>query len=339
MTGPVGACKEAEVLVSRPRWSVVICTRDRAAALARCLESVRASKHPSFEVVVVDNSAGDPKTEATVSAAGARYVVEPVPGLSRARNTGASAARGEYVAFTDDDATVDERWLSRLDEATRQQDCAAYTGRILIAPPDAPGPRAYTAVGGEDLGTRPFRVDQGAENWFEISNFGSLGIGPNLAFRRSLFESQWGFPEHLGPPHSIACEEHYALFDLIRRGHAVAYVPDAIAHHYCVETVADVDRRRMRMLRGTAAYSLMLLIEERGYRGRTLRHIAGAVTGRRRPWRTTTPETPFATRSERVRAAVSGLGLYLRSWLKERGPLQRVRARTPRRASTRFVPR
>ena len=61
---------------------------------------------------MVDNSPGDDDIRRLVARAGANYVHQPRLGLSRARNSGAAAARGEVVAFLDDDATADPRWLS-----------------------------------------------------------------------------------------------------------------------------------------------------------------------------------------------------------------------------------
>src|SRR5579884_1169719 len=95
-----------------PSCSVVVCTWDRGRWLERCLAALAGLDHPSYEVVVVDNSQGDSPSQQLAGQFGARYVREPRAGLSRARNTGARAAWGEIVAFTDDDALPDPRWLS-----------------------------------------------------------------------------------------------------------------------------------------------------------------------------------------------------------------------------------
>src|SRR3954452_25064368 len=61
--------------------SVVVCTRDRSAVLAACLDRLRALTHPRLEVVVVDNAPTDDSTRALVAALAAedprfRYAVE-----------------------------------------------------------------------------------------------------------------------------------------------------------------------------------------------------------------------------------------------------------------------
>src|SRR5687767_8018886 len=86
-----------------PSASVVVCTRHRSEKLKRCLEAVGGRMPAPADVIVVDNTSGDPQTREVAHAAGARYLVEPIPGLSRARNTGARASGSDVVAFVDDD--------------------------------------------------------------------------------------------------------------------------------------------------------------------------------------------------------------------------------------------
>ncbi len=111
------ACQVAAPKGAQPFASVVVCTRDRAESLRRALRSVLAMDYPDFELVVVDNA---PRTSATrdvvdeLADPRVRYVLEPRPGLSCARNRGVAEARGEIVAFTDDDVVADVGWLAAL---------------------------------------------------------------------------------------------------------------------------------------------------------------------------------------------------------------------------------
>src|SRR5690349_8332931 len=72
-----------------PSCSVVICTPDRPAELERCLEMVSRIVYPRFDVIVVDNAPCDTGARKVSARWGVRYITEPVPGLSRARNRGA----------------------------------------------------------------------------------------------------------------------------------------------------------------------------------------------------------------------------------------------------------
>ena len=324
--------------MSAPECSVVVCTRDRARRVAACLDVLARLEHPSYEVVVVDNTAGDPAVERAARASGARYVVEPRGGLSRARNTGARAAVGAIVAFTDDDATPAPDWLSRHEAALADPALSATTGRVLPAAPDSPTGRAYLAAGAEDLGGRAYRVSRSSPAWFEMANFGGVGVGPNMAFRHSLFEAGWGFREDLGPADGLPGEEHFAFYSLIRAGHVIAYVPESVVHHDVPPTMAALDRRRRRMAGGGAAYLVMLIVEERGARGPALRYVWSAMRGQRRGWRPTPAEQPLVPRRELVAVAAAGPLLYLR-WRMRAALSARGRAwsarRSPARASDR----
>lgn len=117
--------------------SVVICTRDRAADLARTLEALAAVRVPAglaWEVVVVDNGSTDDTPSAIRHLAGRlpiRRVEEPVPGLSVARNRGVDAARGGAILWTDDDVTVGPDWVETyVDALRRHPECGFFGGPI-----------------------------------------------------------------------------------------------------------------------------------------------------------------------------------------------------------------
>src|SRR2546428_12256692 len=74
-----------------PSCTVVICTRARPTHLERCLTAVARLVYAHFEVLVVDNAPSDVRTREVAAQWGVRYISEPVPGLSRARNRGAQA--------------------------------------------------------------------------------------------------------------------------------------------------------------------------------------------------------------------------------------------------------
>jgi len=268
---------------------------------------------------VVDNTSGEREVERLAADAGARYVVEPREGLSRARNTGAREARGGIVAYIDDDAVAERACLGRHAAALEDPALAATTGRVLPTSLEAPAARAYAAAGGEDLGQVPLMVDRKTLGWFEMANFGGVGVGGNMAFRRALFETGWGFRESLGSGAGIPGEEHYAFFTLIRDGHAIAYLPDAVVRHDPPTTISGLRRRRSRILRGTAAYMAMLLVEEPEFRRDTLRYMWEAARGTRRAWRHGDAGERLGTRLQLLAAVAAGVPLYLRTLLVGRG--------------------
>jgi hypothetical protein len=125
------------------RVTVVVCTRNRAEVLRRCLVDLSGLTYPDLEVLVVDNAPSDSSTEDVVTAAAARdprirYARQVLPGLSRARNRGLELATGDVVAYTDDDVRVDPSWVHGLVRGfQRRADVACVTGLAVAASLDS----------------------------------------------------------------------------------------------------------------------------------------------------------------------------------------------------------
>ncbi|MDP1850369.1 MAG: glycosyltransferase, partial [Solirubrobacteraceae bacterium] len=108
--------------------SVVVPTRDRPEALARCLAALaRQRGADELEIVVVDDSDGG-----GAAAPGARVVHGGARGPAAARNLGVRAARGAIVCFTDDDCVPAPDWAQRL--AAACADGGAAAGPTLADP-------------------------------------------------------------------------------------------------------------------------------------------------------------------------------------------------------------
>jgi len=102
--------------------SVIICTYNRCESLKDTLDSLLAQECDgsfNWEVIVVDNNSKDKTKEVVESymhkfGGKLRYVFEKNQGLSYARNTGIKEAKGEIIAFTDDDCIVEDKWLFKI---------------------------------------------------------------------------------------------------------------------------------------------------------------------------------------------------------------------------------
>ena len=231
---------------------------------------------------MVDNSEGNPDTARVAEERGARYLLVSKPGLSGARNAGARSATGEIVAFVDDDAVPQKGWLAALCRPFTDGAVMAVTGRMIPLELDSPAQRRFAAMGWLDLGTERMVFDRHTDGWFEKANFGGVGLGGNMAFRRAVFETWPGFRESFGLGATLpGGEENYAFFELIRSGHAVAYEPDAIVTHPYPDTFPAL-RSRQRLLLGQAlAYGAILFAEEPEYRGRVVRYALRKAFTRR----------------------------------------------------------
>jgi glycosyltransferase involved in cell wall biosynthesis len=281
--------------------TIVICTRNRPAHLARCLEAVAALKPQPDDVLIVDNSEGCLETERLARKFSARYTIEMIPGLSRARNRGLAEANSDIVAYLDDDATPCQDWLESMVSQFRDPQVAVVTGETV--PPDA------------DLGklmNEPLRTlsNQGP-HWFEIATFGGLGVGNNMALRKAACNGNAVFDLRLGrsAPLGIA-EESHAFATLLSRGFRAVHVPNAIVVH--PDTNGNIEQRAT----SSVAYWLLLFCEFPGHRMDLFRFLWWRLRRKPLTW-PRNPQVPgeIITSGWRVywKAGLRGVLLYLRS--------------------------
>ncbi|HUV67645.1 MAG TPA: glycosyltransferase family A protein [Sedimentisphaerales bacterium] len=100
--------------------SVIVCTHNRADRLREVVHQLRAQDYPAdaFEIIVIDNLSTDhtPQVvERLVAERGVpvRYVAESRPGITFARSREAKVARYPYLAYLDDDCSVEPDWPSQ----------------------------------------------------------------------------------------------------------------------------------------------------------------------------------------------------------------------------------
>jgi glycosyltransferase involved in cell wall biosynthesis len=179
--------------------SVIVPTRNRNADLERCLEAVSRLKLQPAEVLVVDSAPQGDGAREVAARWHARYLREDEPGASRARNRGAEVARGDIVAFTDDDAAPDANWLKPIVHEFSDSRVGLVVGKVEVPSPEPELNRLYELCGFIGQGDERLVVDRETFHWFEQISFLPFGIGPNLAIRRSVFQQWRGFDTRLGP--------------------------------------------------------------------------------------------------------------------------------------------
>ncbi len=281
--------------------TVVICTRNRPDDLRKCLEAISQSQPAPYEVVVVDNTAGDNETKRITRESGARYVVEPTPGLSRARNRGLAESNSEIVAYLDDDAIPTSHWLEPLVEPFADPSVAAVTGETVPSESDA------TRRSLEP----PRRLCNQDQYWFEIAAFGGLGIGANMALRKSACTGWKVFNERLGrgAPFRIG-EESHAFTSLIARGYSVVHAPAAtVIHPFKQINVAQEAK-------SSIAYWLLLFSEFSDNRLDLIRFLVKRLQRKRLPWPRIPQEAGEIINSGwriHLQAVLAGVLLFLRN--------------------------
>ncbi|HET7697256.1 MAG TPA: glycosyltransferase [Vicinamibacterales bacterium] len=244
-TGPIPDARAA-IPASCPRRgrspssvvTVAVCTRDRAAQLGQCLDALTALEYPHdrLDLLIVDNAPSDSSTRDL--AAGyprLRYVMEPRPGLNWARNRAVREARGEIVAFTDDDVSVDAGWIAAVAAAFEDEPHAmCVTGLVVPDEIDTPAQALFETYGGFGRGfdRAVYRVAPGESAGLEYGGAGRFGTGANMAFRRSFFEREGLFDPALDvgtPTHGGGDLEMF--FRVLKTGHALVYEPAATVRH------------------------------------------------------------------------------------------------------------
>jgi glycosyltransferase involved in cell wall biosynthesis len=270
-----------------PSCSVVICTRDRPELLNRCLDAVSRLTYPKFDVLVVDNAPKDARAWEIAKRWGTQYMIEPVLGVSRVRNCGAFASDGEIVAYLDDDFEPEPGWLKALALEFADPKVMAVAGQICALETEAETNELPAAILGLYIGGPDRRVaDRMTPSWFELTNFGGITPGGNMAFRRSAFEVWPGFDERLGRGALLlGGEEHYAFFSLVDRGYRVVYTPHAVVRHPLPRNILELRECYLKDLRAAIGYMTLLLVEKPCYRRATLKYILEGVKGVKRTWR------------------------------------------------------
>jgi GT2 family glycosyltransferase len=245
-----------------PGVSVVVCTRDRADQLRSCLESLGALSTPPTEVLVVDNYPSDDTTRLLCEEFPVRYLLEPHPGQSRARNLGIIEAAAELVAFTDDDCVVDEHWLDSLGQAFDDPLTMAATGFVAPLELETRAQCLFEMQGGFPKHFERTVFDNVSRS--PVTSAGLVGAGANMVFRRSVFEEIGLFAEDLGPgTPARAADDSYQMYKLLAAGYRVEFDPGRIVLHRHRRDEASLRRILFDYGCASVACSVRLLIRHR----------------------------------------------------------------------------
>ena len=179
--------------------SIVICTYNRVKILKETLESYLTLCRPiefKIELLIVDNNSNDETLQMVDQFMQyhpeVRYVFEPEPGLSYARNTGVKESRGDIIIYVDDDVYFDSNWLVEVGRIFKEYpDASCMGGRII----------PVFEIGKPDWITDDLLTPYGLTNSGDIIKwmlYPEYPFGGNMAFKRTVFDKIDMFNPNLG---------------------------------------------------------------------------------------------------------------------------------------------
>jgi len=259
-----------QFLVGAPFVSVIVSTRDRPKPLQSCLRSLMALHYPHYEVIVVDNAPSTNETEDYVQqtygdVSRVHYIREDRPGLSLARNRGMTVAKGEILAFTDDDVVVDAYWLLELVRSFSITDnVACVTGLVLPLELETLAQFWFEEYIGGSLSNRWFtrRIFDRTKRHVHLLRPGEHGGGSNMAFTAAFLRSVGGFDPALGAGRKVGGgEDHAALFLAIARGYKLVHEPASLVYHMHRRDYATLQKQIYHFGTGFVAYLIKSILD------------------------------------------------------------------------------
>ncbi len=239
-----------------PFFSIIVPTYRRPQALARCLQALMEADYPltSMEVIVVDDGSPTPP-DAVVREAAERLPVRLAPkdhaGPAAARNHGAELAKGDCLAFVDDDCRPSPGWLKSMAGTLAETPVCAVTGRtenVLRQNLFSQASQTLISFLYEYYNSDPTRAR------FLTSN--------NMVISADLFRQIGGFDTSFP---RAAGEDRELCDRLVADGQPVVYMADAVVYH--AHELSLLSFLRQHFNYGRAAHRFHRLRAERS-RGR-----------------------------------------------------------------------
>ncbi len=225
--------------MTTPFFSIIVPTYDRPEALTACVQAIRQLDYPQdrFEVIIVDDGSPVP-----VKASGhhlqndltIRVLCQSNAGPASARNMGAQHARGDMLAFTDDDCIPAMQWLRELAQSANEAPTGLVGGRTINGLVDNLYSTASQMIVDEAYA---YFLSRNSDLRFFASN--------NMAVSAKLFHESGEFDSSFR-----TSEDRDFCHRWIRRGYPLAYAPKAIVHHHHHLTLTTFCRQHFNYGRG-----------------------------------------------------------------------------------------
>ncbi|MBN2119615.1 MAG: glycosyltransferase [Candidatus Omnitrophica bacterium] len=201
--------------------SVIVPVYNEEKNIINCLRAIKDQTYSSLEFIVVDNASNDRSKELAKDYAD-KLISEYKRGITFAKNTGLSLARGELVATTDADCIPDKDWLDELVKCFSDPSVGA-AGGLNIIPSDSSDFEKCIDFVLKSLGST-FRSNYAFDSSEVIETFHNPGC--NAMYRRGILEELGGFNEQL-----LTTEDEELDFRIRKKGYKVIFTPFAKVYH------------------------------------------------------------------------------------------------------------
>lgn len=222
------------------RIAILVCTRSQPRDMVQTLTSLGQLAMPAASTcdLIIVNNAPEPVSasefESHVKTLKTTVLHEPMPGLSRARNTGVAELDADYVIFTDDDVTVPADWLAAYARAFRRYPQAAFFGSDIIPVfPGADSTWAHALAAAAGSCFARFQVGPHDKPIDANSRAALHPFGANMAFRVDALR-RFSFDESLGrQPDGLVLsgEETGLVADMVAAGHVGCLIAGNPVNH------------------------------------------------------------------------------------------------------------
>ena len=224
-----------------PKVSVIIVNYNGRHLLGELFESLARQTRPADEVIMVDNASTDGSAEYVRQRFPLVKVIEALTntGFAEGNNIGVASAQGDYVALSNSDTVLDERWLAELMQVLEADD------RIGAGVPKISLDASCTRIGqaGAEFNNLGNLWGRGC-NQPDNGQFDTVTEVPGLTacsvmLRREVFEGEPLFD----PSFFMYYEELDLTLRLRARGYSIVYVPTAIVYHKLMQSMKKASRR------------------------------------------------------------------------------------------------
>jgi glycosyltransferase involved in cell wall biosynthesis len=203
-------------------FSIIIPTYNRPEQLAQCLQSLvyQTYNHDYFEVIIVDDGSEISLSELVLKfydKLNITLLTQQNAGPATARNTGAAQAKGQFLAFTDDDCELESNWLKNLAISFKENPNVAIGGKTINNLP-----KNIYAIASQLL------VDY-LYNYHELNNSDDhFFTTNNFSLSKKLFNSINGFNINFT---LAAAEDREFCYRWLNNGYQMIYAPKVVVYH------------------------------------------------------------------------------------------------------------